>query len=55
MQRFRVTLTPPDGEPKTFETLPLEPIEIRSLMMIAMRMLTEDGWAVTFARLPDSP
>jgi hypothetical protein len=54
--RYRVTLEPPAGDEqpaRSFETLPLEPGEIWSVMLVAFRMLTNDQWAVRFQRLPD--
>lgn len=58
LARFRVTLEPPRGDPqpaRSFETLPLEPGEIWSVMLVAFRMLTDDGWAVKLERLPPDP
>jgi hypothetical protein len=47
-RRFRFTLEPPPGshEPaRSFTTLPLEPIELRSVLFAATRMLTRQaGW-----------
>jgi hypothetical protein len=56
LARYRVTLEPPEGDKqpaRSFETLPLEPGEIWSVMLVAFRMLTTDQWAVRFERLPD--
>jgi hypothetical protein len=54
--RYRVTLEPPAGDEqpaRSFETLPLEPGEIWSVMLVAFRMLTTGGWSVRLERLPD--
>lgn len=57
MPRFRITVTPPDSSdqlPRTYVTLPLEPIELRSLIYAATRMLErEAGWTLEIHRLPD--
>lgn len=52
--RFRVTIEPPadSGDPpRSFVTLPLEPGEVRSLMIVALRILKTPGWGVRFERL----
>lgn len=55
--RFRVTVTPPDDSPqrqRSFVTLPLESIELRSVIYAATRMVSrEPGWTLLIERLPD--